>query len=173
MIHVALLVLRLGIGLTVAAHGAQKLFGWFDGPGVDGFAGWLQAMGLKPPRFWSLNAALAEFAGGLLVALGLITPIAGLVVSGSMLVAIFTVHAGKGFFSQKGGWEFPFGILLVMLAISVAGPGVFSLDQVLGIRLPEPATWAVAAILVVVGAGAALVSPRLPERTRQEKPRLA
>jgi len=112
-------------------------------------------------------AGLAEFVGGLLVALGLLTPIAALAVCGSMLVAMFTVHVGKGFWNQNGGIEFPLTILAAMVALSLTGAGLYSLDHLLSVRLPEPATWAVMAFLVVVGVLSALfgqslrsVSPR-------------
>lgn len=173
MVNLALLVLRLVFGLTVAAHGAQKLFGWFGGPGITGFSSWLQSLGIKPAKQWAVVASLAEFAGGLLVALGLVTPIAALAVCGSMLVAILVVHAGKGFFVQNGGYEFPLAILAAMVAISIAGPGVFSLDQLLRVSLVEPITWYVAAVLALVGTAASLVSTKLPERATERRVRPA
>src|ERR1700716_3597826 len=111
MLGFGLLFLRAVVGLTVAAHGAQKLFGWFGGPGIAGFSGMLSQLGIRPERPWAVVAGLAEFAGGLLVAAGLLTPVAALVVSGSTLVAILTVHAGKGFWNHSGGIEFPLTIL--------------------------------------------------------------
>lgn len=158
---IGLLVLRIVVGLTVAAHGAQKLFGWFGGPGVSGFSAWLAQLGIRPERPWAVIAGLAEFVGGLLVALGLLTPVAALAVSGSMLVAIFTVHVGKGFWNQNGGVEFPLTILAAMVALSLTGPGAYSLDQLLSVRLPEPVTWMLAAFLVVVGVLSAVFGPRL------------
>ena len=173
MVNLALLVLRLVFGLTVAAHGAQKLFGWFGGPGITGFSSWLQSLGIKPVKQWALVASLAEFAGGLLVALGLVTPIAALAVCGSMLVASLVVHTSKGFFVQNGGYEFPLAILAAMVAISIAGPGVFSLDQLLRVSLVEPITWYAAAVLVLLGTAASLVSTKLPERTTERRVRPA
>ena len=161
MMGLGLLFLRVVVGLTVAAHGAQKLFGRFGGPGVKGFSGMLAQLGIRPERPWAVMAGLAEFAGGLLVAVGLLTPVAALAVCGSMLVAMLTVHAGKGFWNQKGGIEFPLTILAAMVSLSLTGPGVYSLDRMLSIGLPEPATWLVASLLVLLGVGAALVSRNL------------
>ena len=172
MLSIGLLIVRVVIGLTVAAHGAQKLFGWFGGPGIGGFGGWLASMGVKPARPWAIVAALAEFAGGLAVAFGLLYPVAALAVCGSMLTAILLVHAGKGFFATNGGYEFPLVILSAMLGTSFVGAGGISLDRVFGLALPEPATWLVAALLVLVGVGAALASTKL-QHAPQSKPQVA
>ena len=108
-------MLRVAFGLTVAAHGSQKLFGWFGGSRLEGFAGMLEKLGIRPSRGFALLAGLSEFGGGLLVALGFLSPVGPLVVAGAMAVAIITVHLGKGFFNQGGGMEFPLLILLTML----------------------------------------------------------
>src|SRR3981081_2913220 len=102
MVGFGLLIIRLVVGLTVAAHGAQKLFGWFGGPGIAGFSSMLSQLGIRPERPWGVVGGVGEFAGGLLVAPGLLTPVAALAVAGSMLVAILTVHAGKGFWNHRG-----------------------------------------------------------------------
>lgn len=166
MLGFGLLVLRIVLGLTVAAHGAQKLFGWFSGPGIPGFSSMLSHLGIRPQRLWAVMAGLAEFLGGLLVALGLLTPVAALVVCGTMLVAILAAHSTKGFWNHNGGIEFPLTILAAMLALSLTGPGAYSLDQMLSVTLPEPATWLVAALLTVIGAATAFVSPKLPSARR-------
>jgi len=101
-IAAGLLFLRLVFGLTVAAHGAQKLFAWFGGPGLEGFGGFLEQLGIVPGSRWSWVAALGEFAGGLLVALGLLSPIGNFLVIGSMLTAILVVAA---YFMGPGGSE--------------------------------------------------------------------
>jgi putative oxidoreductase len=162
MLSIGLLVLRVVVGLTVAGHGAQKLFGWFEGPGIAGFSGALASLGIKPERPWAILAGLAEFAGGVLVATGFLTPIGALTVCGSMITAILFVHWSKGFWATKGGFEFPLTIMAVMVALSITGPGAFSLDQALRVALPEPATWLVMAVLVVLGVVAALVLVRGP-----------
>jgi putative oxidoreductase len=172
MLGFGLLVLRVVVGLTVAAHGAQKLFGWFGGPGIGGFGRMLAQLGIRPERPWAVIAALAEFVGGLLVACGLMTPLAALAVSGSMLVAILTVHAGKGFWNMNGGIEFPLIILAAMVAIALTGPGVLSLDHLLSVRLLGPATSFVAALVVLLGVVAALISPKLTSAS-QSRPQVS
>jgi putative oxidoreductase len=161
MVSAGLLILRIVVGLTVAAHGTQKVFGWFEGPGLAGFSGVLDQLGMRPARLWAVVAAIAELAGGLLLALGLFTPIAGLVVAGDMLVAILTVHLAKGFWNSKGGYEYPLALLASALALSLTGPGAVSFDRLFGVSLPEPATWAVTAAVVLVGAAAAGARTRL------------
>src|SRR5438093_804514 len=106
-----LLVLRLVLGQVMAAHGAQKLFGWFDGPGLQGTAGFFGQLGFRPPLAMAVLAALSEFFGGLLFALGLLTPVAALLVASVMVVAVATVHWEKGFFATNGGYEFNLLIL--------------------------------------------------------------
>src|SRR5215472_15991104 len=99
MVTAGLLVLRLVGGLTVAAHGAQKLFGWFDGPGLAGFGSSLEQLGVRPGRPWALVSGVVEFGGGLLVAAGLLTPVAALFAAANLLVAIVTVHLAHGFWA--------------------------------------------------------------------------
>ena len=153
VISLGLLLMRVVIGLTVAAHGAQKLFGWFEGPGVDGFAAGLERMGIRPARQFAVLAGLGELGGGILAALGFLYPIGPLVVAAGMVVAIFTVHYANGFFNTKGGYEFPFVILATMLGVSITGPGLYSVDGLVRLHLPEPVTW----IVVAIGAGLSAV----------------
>jgi putative oxidoreductase len=101
-------------------------------------------------------AALGEFAGGLMVALGLLSPIGNFLVIGSMLTAILVVHLPQGFFNQKGGIELPFLIASGMLGLSLTGPGSWSLDTLWHVRLPEPATWRVCAVVTLFGVAAAI-----------------
>jgi putative oxidoreductase len=142
----------------VAAHGAQKLFGWFGGSGLAGFGASLEKMHIRPSALFALFAGLGEFAGGLLIALGFLNPAGPLMVAGTMAVAIVTVHLKKGFFNGKGGYEFPLLIGLGSLALSITGPGPYSLDGALRLSLPEPATWIVFAILSTGGVAATLGS---------------
>ncbi len=160
---IALLILRIVVGLTLAAHGAQKVLGWFEGSGIEGFAGGLTKMGIKPPRLWAWVASLAELVGGLLLALGLLWPAGPLAGIGSMVVAIVAVHWSKGFFSSRGGIEFPLVMLASMLAMGIAGPGRWALDTLVGFRMPEPQVLVVGLVLVVLGAAGALATRSLPE----------
>src|SRR3989442_6060473 len=101
MIALGLLILRVVVGLTLAAHGAQKLFGWFGGSGMNGWAQMVEKLRIRPARPWAWVAALAEFGGGLLFALRLLSPLGSLPIAGSMPVAIATVHPAKGFLTRQ------------------------------------------------------------------------
>jgi putative oxidoreductase len=151
-IDLGLLVLRALVGLVVAAHGAQKLFGWFGGPGLKGFSGFMAAKGLKPAALWGLMGGLGEFGGGLLLALGLLSPLGSLGVIGAMAMAIALAHWSKGFWGTKGGYEFPLTLLVSSAVLGLVGPGAYSLDALLGIALPAWLFWAglVGVALVVV-----------------------
>jgi putative oxidoreductase len=164
---IGFLVLRLVVGLTVAAHGAQKLFGWFGGPRIAGFAGMLEKLGIAPSRPWAIIAGLTEFLGGLSIAAGFLTTLGSLAVAGSMAVAIITVHLSKGFWNRNGGYEFPLVLAAAALALSLIGPGSMSLDALLRIQLPEPATWIAMAVLVLLAIAGTVVLPRLRERQRR------
>src|SRR5260370_14131437 len=133
-----LLILRLVIGLTLAAHGAQKLFGWFGGPGMSRWTESVKRLRIRPPQPWAWVAALSEFGGGLLLALGLLSPLGSLAIVGAMLVAIATVHLSKGFWVSKGGFEFNLSLIAGAAPLAFTGPGSYSLDKALGIHLPEP-----------------------------------
>ena len=170
MIDVGLLVLRIGLGLTVAAHGSQKLFGWYGGSRIAGFSAGLTRMKLKPAVFWAWIAALSEFGGGLLVVLGLVSPFGCFAVMAAMSMAIWLVHWPKGFFNTKGGIEFPLLIWVGALALSVTGPGAVSLDSMLGLHLPEPAAWIAGAIGLVLGVSGALASRNLPAKSPEHLP---
>jgi putative oxidoreductase len=150
LVDVGLLVLRVIVGLMVAAHGAQKLFGWWGGPGMKGFTGWLTSMGLRPASFWAIVAALGEFGGGLLFALGLFDPIGSFGIMGAMLTAIALVHWGKGIWASKGGIEHPLMILAAALAVAFTGPGSYSLDAILKIGLPETTTLRIGGFVLVI-----------------------
>jgi putative oxidoreductase len=151
-----LLILRIVLGIVFMAHGSQKLFGWFGGPGLKGFSGWMASMGLRPAALWGLIAALFEFGGGLLTILGLLNPIGPLAIIAVMLMATIKVHLGKGFWNSKGGYEFPLVNIASALAVALIGPGTYSLDAALGTHLPEPATLLVGVVLVILGLVVAL-----------------
>lgn len=135
MVDIGLLVLRVVLGVIFAAHGAQKLFGSFGGPGLEGTAGFHGQLGIKPPYLMAVLAGLAEFAGGILIAVGFLTPLAAVALILTMAVAVFTVHLKNGFFSMNGGYEFNLALAGMALTLLITGAGTLSLDAVLGIVL--------------------------------------
>lgn len=160
MISFGLAMLRLVVGLTVASHGAQKLLGWFGGGGIKGTRGMVTRLQFRPIELWTWAVILGEFGGGLLMALGFLSPVGNFGVMGAMLVAIWVVHRPKGFFNSAGGIEFPLQIATVALALSLTGPGSYSLDNLLRLSLPEPATWIVLAVGLILAVAAGLASRR-------------
>lgn len=158
----AILLIRVVFGLTVAAHGAQKLFGAFGGYGIKGVAGWLGSMGFRPAVLWTWLAGLTEFGGGLLMALGFLGPIGALGVISAMLVAIIAAHWGK-FFSTNQGMEYPLTLAVAALAVVISGPGAYSLDAVTGLTLPEPLTSIGGLVLVIIGVAVSLGTRAKPK----------
>jgi putative oxidoreductase len=133
MEDIALLVLRLVLGGVFVAHGAQKLFGSFGGPGIEGTAGFHEQLGIKPAKPMAILAGLAEFVGGMLVAAGFLTPLAALALIVVMIVAIVKVHLKNGFFAASGGYEFNLVLIAVAVALILVGSGAYSIDAALGI----------------------------------------
>jgi putative oxidoreductase len=129
-----ILIARLVLGLSLSAHGAQKLFGWFGGHGLDGTGQSLESLGFRPGRLFALSAGLAEFGGGLLTALGLLGPVGPALIILTMIVAMISVHWGHGFFAMSNGIELPLLYLAGGLALATTGPGAYSLDAALGLR---------------------------------------
>ena len=127
-----LLLIRAVIGLSVAAHGAQKLFGWFGGPGLKGAAAGFGHLRYRRPHLWALAASSGEVAGGVLFAVGLATPLAALTIAVVMVNAIASAHWSKGFWLSKGGYEYTLAILAVALGVAATGPGRVSLDALIG-----------------------------------------
>jgi putative oxidoreductase len=127
-----ILLLRIILGSIISAHGAQKLFGWFGGGGPRGTAGNFAHLGFRAPILMAFAAGLAEFGGGLLIATGLLTPLAALAIAVVMLNAIGTVHWRNGFWNTAGGYEFNLLVLTAAVAIASTGPGRFSLDALIG-----------------------------------------
>lgn len=169
MVALGLLVLRVVIGLTVAAHGAQKLFGWWGGPGMKNWTGAMTRMRLRPAAPWAWISALGELLGGLGLAAGLLVPLPNLAIAGAMLVAIALVHWPKGFWNSKGGFEFNLSILGAITAIALIGPGAYSLDSMLRLHLSEPVTLGVGAVAVLIAVGVAL-GTRAPQPAPQPAP---
>jgi putative oxidoreductase len=158
MTALGLLILRLGIGLILAAHGAQKLFGVWGGPGMTKWAQSVQRLRIRPATPWAWVAALSEFGGGLLLGLGLLSPIGSLAIIGAMLVAIATVHLSKGFWASKGGFEFNLSLIVGAAALAFTGPGRYSLDGALNTHLPEPGSLIVGTIALIIGVTVTLAS---------------
>jgi putative oxidoreductase len=128
-----LLALRVGVGGTLFAHGAQKLFGWFGGAGLEQTGAMFEQLGFLPGKGNAIAAGLGEAGGGALLAAGLGTPGAAAAVAGTMIVAS-SMHAASGFFNSKGGFEFPAVLGWSAVALALTGPGAVSLDHVLGHR---------------------------------------
>ena len=122
-----LLIVRLCLGLTMAAHGLNKFFG---GGRIAGTARWFDSMGMKPGRFHAVVAAVAEAASGLMLAAGLLTPIAAAGFVALMFVAAWTAHRTNGFFIVKEGWEYNLVLAAVAVGVAATGPGTVSLDRV-------------------------------------------
>lgn len=125
------LPLRLGAGVIFVAHGAQKLFGWFGGYGLEGTAGWMSSVGLDPGWLMASLAGGAEFFGGLLLLLGLLVRPAAVILAFTMLVAGLAVHLGNGLFMANNGYEFALSLLVISIALAIRGAGSFSIDRVL------------------------------------------
>lgn len=127
----AAFVLRVPVGLVLAAHGAQKLFGWFGGYGLEGTGQWMGSIGLEPGFIMALLAGSAEFFGGLALAIGLLTRPAAIVTAFTMLVAIFAVHFDNGLFMANNGYEYGLVLLVVSVALAIQGAGNLSVDKAL------------------------------------------
>lgn len=149
-IDLGLLILRIVVGLLIAGHGAQKLFGWFGGAGMKGFTNMMAGMGMRPARAWALLAGWGEFGGGLIFALGLLNPLGALGIVGSMLMAIVKVTWAKGLWSQKGGIEISLLYLVASSVIGLVGSGAYSLDAVLGFALPSTLLFFAGLVVVIV-----------------------
>jgi putative oxidoreductase len=159
----AVLLLALGIGLTFAAHGAQKAFGWWGGPGLAGWRGALNAMGFRPVTPFALASVGAELGGGLLLAFGLLTPIAAAILVAQTVVIVFHVHWSKGFWNGKGGIEFPLVLGIGAAVLGLLDPGTLTLDHAIGLAFTPGVRLTILAI-GVVGGLVSLAIPRLGSR---------
>jgi putative oxidoreductase len=129
-------IVRLAQGSLMAGHGAQKLFGSFGGPGIEGTSGFMEMLGMRPGRPWAYMAGLSEFGGGVLTTLGFLNPLGPLGVIGAMAMATRKAHWGKPIWVTEGGAELPVLNIAVSTALMIREPDRYSLDRVLGIRLP-------------------------------------
>lgn len=125
------LALRIPVGIIFAAHGAQKLFGWLGGYGLDGTGQYFGSVGLNPGYLMALLAGAAEFFGGLALIFGVLVRPAAAALAFAMLVAIFAVHIGNGFFMDKGGYEYALALFAASLSLLLSGGGRFSIDHAL------------------------------------------
>lgn len=125
------LALRIPVGVIFVAHGAQKLFGWFGGYGLQGTGEWMASIGLNPGYLMALLAGSAEFFGGIALILGLLVRPAAAVLAVTMLVAILTVHGANGLFMSNNGYEFGLALLAVSIALAISGAGRGSIDSLL------------------------------------------
>jgi putative oxidoreductase len=159
-----LLILRVIVGLTFAAHGAQKMFGWWGGAGWEGWQAGMVRLGFRPPALFGALSIGAEVGAGLLLAVGFLTPLAGLALIGQEIVIIAKSHWARGFWNRDNGFEFPLALFGGTVAIVLIGPGSASVDARLGID----ADGALRLGLVALGILGGLATASLPEMVRRD-----
>jgi putative oxidoreductase len=171
--ELALLVLRIVVGGLFAAHGAQKLFGVFEGAGIDGTAQFFDKVGLRPGRFHAQVAGYSEFFGGICLALGILTPFAALVLIAVMTAAIMSVHYDNGIWNTNQGYEFNL-VLMAAAFVLAASAGTWSLDNAFNLN-DQGAGWALFALIAGIAGGAIAVAvgQREMRRTSSDQPRTA
>jgi putative oxidoreductase len=162
-----LLVLRLVVGLTFAAHGAQKAFGWFDGIGWAGWQGIMERLGFRPIVLFAAVSTGAELVGGLCLAAGFVTPLAATILVGQLIVIIAKSHWANGFWNRANGFEFPLALLGGTVAIGLSGPGAISLDALAGFASSDEVRIALFGV-GVVGGLLTLVVPTLTRKPADE-----
>jgi putative oxidoreductase len=153
-----LTVLRTVVGVLFFGHGAQKLYGWFGGHGLEGTGQFFESLGLRPGRKHATLAGAAEAGGGALLALGFMTPVASATLIGVMSTAIRTVHLKNGPWVTEGGYEYNLALIAIMVALADLGPGEISLDHALGLEVKGPLV-ALLALAAGIGGAAAMSRP--------------
>ncbi len=167
--NLGLLVLRVIVGLLFFGHGAQKLFGWFGGYGLQGTGGFFEQLGFPHGKRQAALAGLAEAGGGLLLALGLLTPVAAALITSVMVVAVSKVHFAKGVWNTDGGYEYNLVLVAAAFALAAVGAGDWSLDNVLNLHVAGTG-WALGALGAgILGGLSAIVGARL-ETSRHQPP---
>ncbi len=165
-----LFALRVIVGLLFVGHGAQKLFGAFGGGGLTGTAENFEKLGLRPGRLHAIAGGSGEFLGGLLLALGLLTPFAAAALIGAMATAIWTVHMKNGPWVTKGGYEYNLVLIAVAFALAGLGAGGWSLDNALGLDMTGD-VWALSALAAgLIGGALAVLSGRFYGQRRAGHP---
>ena len=158
-----LFLIHAVVGALVSAHGAQKLFGWFGGHGLDGTGGFMESLGLTPGKRMAAAAGFTELVGGLMFLVGVLTPLAAALIATMMLVAARTAHAGKGPWVTAGGWEYVLTLAAVAIGLAFNGAGAWSLDAAIG--------WADAGLWWGLGSAvAALIGGTLALEVGRHKP---
>ena len=162
----AFLIARVLIGLLMAAHGAQKLFGWFGGHGLKGTGDFFGQLGFQPGRLFALAAGLGEFTSGLLIAIGLFGPVGPAIMLAVMVVAALTVHWRNGLFATANGIELPLLYSIAAVRFALTGPGRYSLDTALGLQW----VWTPRVIWIALAAGLVVGVLNLALRRRPDSP---
>jgi putative oxidoreductase len=153
-----LLTLRLAVGLIFAAHGAQKAFGWWNGPGYGNWQKAMASMRFHPAPLWAFVSVGAELGGGLLLAAGFLTPLVAALLLAQSAVIILKVHLPNGFWNGQKGYEFPLALAAGVVAILGIGAGALSIDAAIGFSLAEPVLWLLLAAGILAGLAAYGVS---------------
>ncbi len=163
-LDLALLILRVAVGGLLCAHGTQKLLGWFGGDGLAGTHAMIQNQRMHPVWLWMWMAIFSEAGGGLFFALGLLNPLGSLGIIAAMCMAMILVTWPR-FWGWQNGIEYNLLFLIPAVVVAIAGPGHYSLDTILGVVFPVPASFFIGLLLVAIGLGVALAT-RLPVSKR-------
>ena len=166
---VGVFVIRVFLGSAIAAHGAQKLFGWFGGYGIKGTGGFFETMGFRPGAAFAAAAGLSELGGGVLMTVGLFTPLGAAAVLSAMIVAMVSVHLKNGFFASANGIEMPFLYGVGSLAMIFTGGGAISADGLLRLTFPVQPYFATGLLVLALGAAAITLGMRRVEASAPSK----